>query len=126
MSVAVDKIEGVESVRVSLEEGLAEIVLEPDNTVDPELFSKIVRDNGFTPGVAELVVAGTLVRPEGRHLVEVDGPNLVYEIVEGEESVPAGSAPGGEVTVRGRVEAGPQPEAGAPRKIELLELNRPR
>jgi hypothetical protein len=51
----------------------------------------------------------------------VDSPTLAYELVEGEVSVPAGTPPSGEVTVRGRVEAGPPPEAGVPRELELLE-----
>lgn len=121
MSVAVDKVEGVESVRVSLEEGLAEIALGPNNRVDPEVFLEIVRDNGFTPGAAEIVVAGTLVESGGLHLIEIDGPDLVYELVERAVAVPAKAVAGRVVSVRGRLTESPTAD-GKWRQLWLLEF----
>lgn len=120
VSVAIEKIEGVRSVRVSLEEGLGEIVLEEENTVDPEVFVDLIEDNGFTPGQMEITVAGRLQEDAGRHLILVAGPELVYELPEGAASLPPGAAPGWTVVVLGRVlEAASA--AGTGGRLRLIE-----
>lgn len=47
MRVAVQKLEGVEEVEVSLNEGYAEIALAPRSGVTVEGVRRVIRDNGF-------------------------------------------------------------------------------
>ncbi|HXV62835.1 MAG TPA: hypothetical protein VEK15_19205, partial [Vicinamibacteria bacterium] len=82
MSVALRKIEGVETVTVSLNEGAADIKLKPGNTLDPEAIRKVVRDNGFTPKTAEVRVTGRVTRAGGKWTLVVTGLPIVYELHE--------------------------------------------
>lgn len=82
MSVAVEKLEGVASVRVSLEEGLAAVALEPGNALEPERIRELVRDEGFTPKEAEVRVRGRLVAKDGALAIAVTGLDREYRLVE--------------------------------------------
>jgi len=82
VSVGIGKLEGVESVRVSLEEGLAAVTLKRRNALDPDRIRKVANDGGFTPKQAEVRVRGRLV-PEGETLaLAVSGVELHYRLVE--------------------------------------------
>jgi hypothetical protein len=59
--VVVGKIEGVQSVKVSLKEGLATIQFAPSNRVTVARIRDAIRKNGFTAREAEVRVAGSLV-----------------------------------------------------------------
>lgn len=82
MSVALKKVEGVESVQVSLNRGLAEVRLKPGNRIDPEGLRKLVRDAGFTPKGAEVSVRGKVIEQNGNYALEVSGTGEVYALVE--------------------------------------------
>lgn len=56
------KLPGVESVRVSLNEGKTELRLKPNAAVDLEQIRAVIRDNGFTPKAATLTITGTIER----------------------------------------------------------------
>jgi hypothetical protein len=60
--VVVGKIEGVQSVKVSLNEGVATIQLAPSNRVTVAKIRDAIRSNGFTAREAEIRVAGSLVQ----------------------------------------------------------------
>ena len=60
VSVAVKKIDGVESVEVTLNRGHAEIKLKPGNRVRIEQIWEAVRKQGLTPKEARVVVRGRL------------------------------------------------------------------
>jgi hypothetical protein len=68
--VVVGKIEGVQSVTVSLKEGVATIQFAPDNRVTIARIRDAVRSNGFTAREAEARIAGSLV-PRGDALMLV-------------------------------------------------------
>lgn len=121
VSVAVEEIEGVESVRVMLEEGLGEIVLEPENTVDPAVFLELVEDNGFTPGEMDVTVTGQLQEEAGRHLILVTGTELVYELIQETVSLPAGALPGQTIIVRARV-VNAASDTGTRDRLRLIEI----
>jgi copper chaperone CopZ len=71
--VAVQKVEGVESVQLSLERAVAEIRLKPNNRVTLDQFRRIVKGNGFEPREAKVVAAGA-PRSEGDRLTfEIPG-----------------------------------------------------
>lgn len=59
------RLSGVTDVRVSLNEGVAVIALAPGSTTSIESIRKVIRDNGFTPKAAHVVVTGKLVRADG-------------------------------------------------------------
>lgn len=80
MSVAVKKIDGVESVRVTLETGLVEIRLKDGNEATIEQVRKLIRDNGFTPKGAEVALSGTVVKDKEQIGVSVRGTGVVYRV----------------------------------------------
>jgi copper chaperone CopZ len=54
----VEKVSGVESCDVSVEEGKARIVLSPGATADIEAIKRAILDAGFSPGQATVPSAG--------------------------------------------------------------------
>lgn len=58
------KLPGVTDVRVSLNEGQADVTLSADSSTSIEAIRKVIRDNGFTPKAARVTVMGTLVQAE--------------------------------------------------------------
>ena len=57
--VAVQKVDGVESVQLSLERAEADIRLKPENHVSLDQFRRIVKGNGFEPREAKVTVSGS-------------------------------------------------------------------
>lgn len=60
------KLDGVSNATVSLNDGYARIELGDDNAVSLERIREVVRENGFTPKQASVVVAGRLFRSKGQ------------------------------------------------------------
>lgn len=81
MSVAIKKVEGVESVKVSLNEGRAWIRLKPGNSIRLEQIWKAVNEQGFTPREARIIAVGDLTSSNGKLIFKVSGINEVYEVV---------------------------------------------
>lgn len=119
MRVAVRKLEGVESVNVSLNDGLAEIRLAPGSRVTLAQIREVIRSKGFTPKDAQVVIAGNVVEYEGVPALALDGAAPAYRLVDHAESpgtvkrLPAGRR----VEIRGRV-----PQSRPARAGELLPL----
>lgn len=85
-----EKLEGVQSAKVSLNEGRAVIELEPGNTVTLAQIYERVRRNGFTP-------QGATVTARAR--VAARGEALRLEVVGTQESFDvAATAPGATLT----------------------------
>ena len=82
MSVAVKKIPGVESVKVSLNEGRAVIVLKPGNSVRLEQIRTVINEQGFTPKDAKIIAIGDLTEPGGHLELKVSGNNDVFPVLE--------------------------------------------
>ena len=89
MSVAIKKVEGVEDVNVSLNEGHANIKLKPGNKVTVEQVREIVRKNGFTPKDTTAKVAGTIIERNRSPAMQVDGLNSVMLLAGHEKEVSA-------------------------------------
>ncbi len=123
MRVAIGRIEGVDSARVSLEQGLATVWLRPDNHVRIEQVREAIRSNGFSPKGAEVAVRGRLSGSRGAPAITVEGSNDV--LLLGADSADPGKLPalerlaaGAVVTVRGNV---PETDAKRPeRRLRLL------
>ena len=82
MRVAIKKVEGVDTVKVSLNEGYAEVSFKPGSRATLEQIRDIVRRNGFTPRGAEVRIAGQLVQHEGKLALAVSGSDAVYLLAE--------------------------------------------
>jgi len=77
VSVAIKKVEGVESVDVSLNEGFADIKLRDGNQVTVDQVREIIRKNGFTPKESTVKVRGKVIERNGKPALEVGGQNGV-------------------------------------------------
>src|SRR6188472_1550267 len=66
VKVAVQKVDGVESVELSLERAEADIRLKPENRVSLDHFRRIVKGNGFEPREAKVTVNGSLRNAGGK------------------------------------------------------------
>lgn len=82
MSVALKKIEGVDTVKVSLNQGLAEVTFKPGTRATVEQVREVVRRNGFTPKVADIRVVGQLVQHGGKPALAVSGTDAVYLLAD--------------------------------------------
>ncbi len=122
MSVAIKKVNGVQDVKVSLNEGGADIKLKDGNKVDVEQIRDIIRKNGFTPKDADVKVAGKVVERNGQPALEVNGPDVVY-LLEGNVA-PLKEMAGKQVVLVGRVlETANKNE---PPKLAVKEMTAPR
>jgi copper chaperone CopZ len=101
--VAVEKIQGVEEVSVSLNNGVAVVRLAPDNRVTVAQLRRVIREKGFTPRDAEVRVAGRL-EARGNALVLVL-PDVAAYTLRTDQTFRAElqSYLGTEVAVEGRV-----------------------
>ncbi len=86
MRVAVKKIEGVDSIEVSLNRGVATISLAPDNRVTIEQVREAIRSNGFTPKAAEVRMRGRVIEQNGKLALSVAGQNRVYLLIDDAEA----------------------------------------
>jgi copper chaperone CopZ len=84
VSVALKKVEGVESVKVSLKEGKAVMQLKPGNSVRLEQIRKAVAEQGFTPKEARVVAVGDL---------SVSDSGLQFKVAHSDDLFPIGPAP---------------------------------
>ncbi|HLG06047.1 MAG TPA: heavy-metal-associated domain-containing protein, partial [Gemmatimonadales bacterium] len=75
------RIEGVDSVGVSLDSGLAVIRLKPENRVTLEQVREAIRRNGFTPKAAEVEVRGTLGARGASLLLALPAGDRVFELI---------------------------------------------
>ncbi len=73
MRVAMQKVDGVQQVRVSLKEGLTVLDLKPDNRVTLAKLREIIKNNGFVSRDAVVVASGKQVPDGSSILFEVGG-----------------------------------------------------
>ena len=71
MSVATKKLEGVESVEVSLEKSSADIKLKADNKVTLPLIRRIIRSNGYPTRDAQITARGRIVDRDGKPVLDL-------------------------------------------------------
>ncbi len=81
MSVALQKINGVTSVKVTLKEGRATLSLKPGNKVTLLELRRAVERNGFTPQGATVVAdAGHILNAAGHSQIKVSGSNETFTV----------------------------------------------
>jgi copper chaperone CopZ len=76
-----EKVEGVKDATVSLNEGYAAVTLAPDNSVTLKKIRQIIKDNGFTPKDATVVVSGALAHGSDNQLLLTTGGGQEYVLV---------------------------------------------
>jgi hypothetical protein len=76
--VAVRRLDGVESVEVSLDRASADIRLRPSNRVTLAQLRRLVRNNGFSAKDATVTVVGTIVERGGKPALAVTGIDAVW------------------------------------------------
>jgi hypothetical protein len=80
-------VNGIASVDVSLEKGLAKVKLKPGNSVTLKQLQDAITKNGFTMKESKLVAAGKII-PDGKTAkLQISGSNEVLALVP--ESAPA-------------------------------------
>lgn len=86
MRVAVEKLDGVQSAEVSLNDGEVVVVLDEANQLRLDRLREVIRDQGFTPREADIRARGVVERREGRFVFRLPGDGVAFE-VEGEPDV---------------------------------------
>jgi copper chaperone CopZ len=90
VSVAIKKIPGVEFVEVSLNQGKAMVRLRPGNTARLEDLVQRVRENGFTPKEAKVLVYGELVAATDKLQLKVQGLSQTFDLALDPKAAPSG------------------------------------
>jgi hypothetical protein len=67
------KVDGVQGVRVSLKDGLTILDLKPDNRVTLAQLRQIIKNNGFVSKEAQVTARGASSSAEGKPIFEVSG-----------------------------------------------------
>src|SRR5205085_12060297 len=73
-------VNGVESVDVSLNKGLATMTLKAGNTVTMKQLRDAIGKNGFTTKQSRVTVDGTLTMDGGNVSLKVSGSGEVYQL----------------------------------------------
>src|ERR1700679_144121 len=73
VNVALKKVDGVESVEVSLNKGMATVKLKPGNTVSVPQLWELIHKNGYTPKTTAVSVRGELAKVNGALQLKVSG-----------------------------------------------------
>jgi copper chaperone CopZ len=71
VSVALKKLEGVESVEVSLEKASADIRLKADNTLTLPQIRRIIRSNGYPTKDAQITARGIVIDRDGKPVFDL-------------------------------------------------------
>ncbi len=82
------KLEGVTSVRVSLNEGKALVTLRPDSSTTLAQIRKVIRHNAFTPKDARVTLVGHVLREGNRLWIHAGKERFVIEGDEGALDTP--------------------------------------
>ena len=77
---AIKKVQGVESVDVSLNKGLATVKLKPGNSVNIEQFWELIKKNGYTPKETRVVVRGEVLAGSGKPQLKITGTDRTYDL----------------------------------------------
>ena len=114
MRVALKNVNGIDSVDVSLNKGLATVTFKPGNAVTMEQLQHAITKNGFTSKQSTVVVTGMLLSENGKLALRVSGSNEMFGLVPQDQhtEVPP-QLTGKIVTVEGivpEVEKGKKPD----------------
>ena len=77
MSVAIKKLDGVESVEVSLEKATADIRLKPGNAITLPQLRRIIRQSGYPTKDAQVNARGTFVDRNGKPALDLQNGSFL-------------------------------------------------
>ncbi len=120
MSVAVKKIQGVDSVKVTLNEGRALILLKPGNSVRLADIRRAVEEQGFTPKDAKVKAIGDLNGADGRLEFKVSGSDEVFPVMQTPHAAWGSQAERSNRLVSGLIAA---PSDKQPATIQITEVS---
>lgn len=84
MSVALQKIDGVDTVKVTLNDGKATVTLKPLNKVTLAQVRIVIEKNGFTPKTATVSAEAEVVAgPSGQPQLRLSGTNETFSVSSG-------------------------------------------
>ena len=78
VSGAIEEIDGIDSVHVSLKKGKASIKFKPGSKVTQEQIRKAIQDRGFTSGSADVKISGKIIEQDSRLALDVSGLDSIY------------------------------------------------
>ncbi len=81
--MAVQKLDGVESVEVSLNEGRVRVQFAPKTSVTIAELRRTIRNQGFTPREAKLTVSAQIEMRGGGLVAMVPGSGVTYTVTAG-------------------------------------------
>lgn len=121
MRVAVEKIPGVDSVEVSLNEGYADIALAETNAATVDQVRNAIRKNGFSPRETRLRVRGTVERQDTTLVVRLPH-GVSFRLRGSEEEVERlGAMEGYRVRLVGELPA-PESATGDWRALRVIRI----
>ena len=87
-------VNGIASVEVSLDKGLATVKLKPENTVTLKQLHDAIAKNGFTMKQSHIVAVGKVVKENGARKFQVSGSNEAWTLLPeaGAAAVPSSNA----------------------------------
>ena len=104
MRVSLMSVNGVASVDVSLDNGLAAVKLKPGNSVTLKQLQDAITKNGFTMKQSRVTAAGAVIQASGAVKFQISGSNEMLNLVPESAGVPAPSTnTGAAVTVEGTI-----------------------
>ena len=97
-------VNGVASVEVSLEKGLAVVKLKPGNSTRLKQLQEAITKNGFTMKESQIVAAGKLVQGSTGSQMQISGSNdLVNLAPESSKAAPPTASDSGTYVVEGNL-----------------------
>ena len=88
MSVAIKKLDGVESIDVSLEKASADIKLKPDNKLTLAQIRRTIRSNGYPTKDAQIDAKGKFVERDGKPVFDLLNGSML-DLMEKPKDAPA-------------------------------------
>ena len=124
---ALKKFPGVESVDVSLNQGLATVKLKPGNTVETPQFWETIRRNGFTPKETKVTLRGE-VTTAGKLQLKVLGTGEAHDLAPDPKSPQAldelKRQAGKRVVVQGALTPLKDPKAPVPLVVQSFQADK--
>jgi|SRR6185437_1562407 len=125
VDVALKKVPGVETVNVSLNQGLATVKLKPGNTLSVPRFWELLHEKGYTPKATAISVRGEVSGTPGRLQLKVSGTNDILNLVPDPKN-PAGFNEaagkfGQSVVIQGVMTPGKDLKALAPLQVKQVK-----
>lgn len=89
MRVALEKVEGIETVSVTLKRGVAHLTLKKGNTVSLADLRRIIKEAGYSSRDATIAVVGIVHTGRQGLTLEVQGTREVFDLVAEHGKPPA-------------------------------------